>query len=139
MALVFAAAADVRNGRGQVDAVRREVKRAQILFGALSDGAASWYHVETRILLARACLRLSDVSRARTLLAEAERFLQHTPDSQVLTELPGDVRAHPCRFRRSPRRLYLPTNTAKTQAHATYRKLDRLLALGSGRPRTRSA
>jgi LuxR family transcriptional regulator, maltose regulon positive regulatory protein len=152
MALVFAAAADVRTGRGQVDAGRREVKRAQILLAALGDGAASWYQVETRILLARACLRLSDVSRARTLLAEAERFLHHTPDSHVLTELLGDVRAQADAFLASSvhsssslttaelrvlqflpthlslpeiaKRLHVTTNTVKTQAHATYRKLD---------------
>jgi hypothetical protein len=93
MALVFAAAADVRTGRGQVGTARHEVKRAQILLAALGDGAASWYQLENRVLHARACLRLSDVPRARTLLAEAERFMRRTPDSEVLAELLGDVRA----------------------------------------------
>jgi LuxR family maltose regulon positive regulatory protein len=152
MALVFAAAADARTGCGQVDAGKRAAKRAQILLAALGDAAASWYQTETRILLARACLRLSDVSRARTLLVEAERFLHNTPDAPMLTELLGDVRAQADAFNTSSvrsssslttaelrvlqflpthlsfpeiaKRLHVTTNTVKTQAHATYRKLD---------------
>jgi LuxR family maltose regulon positive regulatory protein len=152
MALVFAAAADVHTRRGQIDAGARELQRAQLLMAALGDGVASWYQVETRVLLARGCLRLCDVARARTLLAEAERFLPRTPDSEVLVALLDDVRAQAgasvassvrgssslttaelrvlqflpthLSLREIAERLYVSTNTVKTQAHATYRKLD---------------
>ena len=105
-----------------------------------------------RIALARAALRLGDVTGARTLLAEASRAVSRAGDLPVLkawvddlwsqleafsaTALvgPSSLTTAELRvlallpthlsFREMGRRLHVSANTIKTHAHAVYRKLD---------------
>lgn len=103
-------------------------------------------------MLARAAARLTDIPRARTLLAEASRAGRRMPDApsvgrwldEAWAEL--DLRAAVAldgsssltlaelrilrflpthlSFREIGDRLHVSTNTVKSQAHAVYRKLD---------------
>ena len=103
-------------------------------------------------MLARAALRLGDVTGTRTLLGEASRTLSHEPAAVVLrgwvdelwaqveaftlTELvgPSSLTTAELRvlalmpthlsFREMGARLHVSGNTVKTHAHAVYRKLD---------------
>jgi LuxR family maltose regulon positive regulatory protein len=121
------------------------------LLAALGD-FTPWYEAEARVLLARAALRLSDVARARTLLAEASRIARHVPDAIVLSEWlaaawasadsfadgairgPSSLTTAELRvlrllpthlsFREIAASLHVSANTIKTQAHAVYRKLN---------------
>ncbi len=77
-ALTFAVSANVRAHAGRVDEGKRDARRAAQLLGRLSD-FIPWYEAETRIMLARAALRLADVAAARTLLAEASRLADACP------------------------------------------------------------
>ena len=111
-----------------------------------------WYDAEVRVVLARAALRLGDVTGTRTLLGEASRALSHEPAASVLrgwvdelwdqveaftlTELvgPSSLTTAELRvltlmpthlsFREMGRQLHVSGNTVKTHAHAVYRKLD---------------
>lgn len=150
-ALTFAVSADVRSHVGRVDEGKRDARRAAHLLAGLRD-FIPWYEAETRIMLARAALRLADVAAARTLLAEASRLARRVPDAVVFggwlddtwglldsaatAALPGPasltmaelriLRFLPTHlsFREIGARLCVSTNTVKTQAHAVYRKLD---------------
>jgi LuxR family maltose regulon positive regulatory protein len=150
-ALVFAVAALVRAHVAEADLAEELVRRATRLLRR-SDRYAPWYGAETRIMLARAALRLTDVRRARTLLAEASSAVRRVPDAPVLSgwldvalgeldsgavaELDGSslltlaelriLRFLPTHlsFREIGDRLHVSTNTVKSQAHAVYRKLD---------------
>ncbi|HWX96388.1 MAG TPA: LuxR C-terminal-related transcriptional regulator [Solirubrobacteraceae bacterium] len=150
-ALVFAVAALVRAQLGHADESKELVRRALLLLRT-SDHYAPWYGEETRIMLARAVTRLTDMRRARTLLAEASRAARRVPDAPVLTawldEALGELdsgaaaalegsslltlaelrilRFLPTHlsFREIGERLHVSTNTVKSQAHAVYRKLD---------------
>jgi LuxR family maltose regulon positive regulatory protein len=150
-ALVFAVAALVRAHVAEADLAEELVRRATGLLRR-SDRYAPWYGAETRIMLARAALRLTDVRRARTLLAEASSAVRRVPDAPVLSgwldvalgeldsgavaELDGSslltlaelriLRFLPTHlsFREIGDRLHVSTNTVKSQAHAVYRKLD---------------
>jgi LuxR family transcriptional regulator, maltose regulon positive regulatory protein len=150
-ALVFAAAALDRAHRGRVDEARRDVREGARLLGMLA-GFAAWYEAETRLLLARAALRLGDLVVARTLLADAETLVPRVRDAIVLrawlddcreraesfsaTKLPGPSTLTTAElrvlcllpthlsFREIAGRLHVSANTIKTQAHAVYRKLD---------------
>ncbi len=150
-ALTFAVSADVRSHAGRVDEGKRDARRAAHLLARLGD-FIPWYEAETRIMLARAALRLADVGAARTLLAEASQLARRVPDavlfggwleetwglidSAATTALPGPsaltmaelriLRFLPTHlsFREIGARLHVSTNTVKTQAHAIYRKLD---------------
>jgi LuxR family maltose regulon positive regulatory protein len=82
-ALVFAASALDRAQRGRVDDARRDLRDGIRLLDLLGD-FAPWYEAETRVLLARAALRLGDVVAARSLLADAGRIARRTPDATVL-------------------------------------------------------
>jgi len=150
-ALVFAASALDRAQQGGVDEAQADLRHAARLLAMLGD-FAPWYEAETRVLLARAALRLGDVVGARTLLAEAARLARRLPDAPVLDgwlEAGWDRAAsfssaallgpsalttaelrvlrllptHLC-FREIAARLHVSANTIKTQAHAVYRKLD---------------
>ena len=151
MALVHAVSADVRGRRGQIEAAAQDAARATQLMERLRD-FAPWYEAETRLALARAALRLTDVAEARRLLAQARRFLWRTPDAIVLGQWVDDASAAADAFLSSggvgaaalttaelrvlqslPTHLSLreiaaamrvSENTVKTQAHAIYRKLD---------------
>jgi LuxR family maltose regulon positive regulatory protein len=150
-ALIFAVSADVRSHAGHVDEGKRDARKAAHLLAGLSD-FIPWYEAETRIVLARAALRLADIRTARTLLAEASQLARRVPDAVVfggwLDETWGLVdsastaalagpatltmaelrilRFLPTHlsFREIGARLHVSTNTVKTQAHAVYRKLD---------------
>jgi LuxR family maltose regulon positive regulatory protein len=150
-ALVFAVAALVRAQLGRADGAKELVRQATRLLRS-SDHYAPWYGEETRIMLARAAARLTDMRRARTLLAEASRAARRVPDAPVLNawldEALGELdsgaaaalegsslltlaelrilRFLPTHlsFREIGDRLHVSTNTVKSQAHAVYRKLD---------------
>ncbi len=150
-ALTFAVSADVRSHVGHVNEGKRDARRASHLLTGLGD-SIPWYEAETRIVLARAVLRLADIGAARALLAEASQFARRVPDAVVFggwlddgwglvdsasaTALAGPatltmaelriLRFLPTHlsFREIGARLHVSTNTVKTQAHAVYRKLD---------------
>jgi LuxR family maltose regulon positive regulatory protein len=150
-ALVFAVAALVRAQLGRADGAKELVRQATRLLRT-SDHYAPWYAEETRIMLARAAARLTDMRRARTLLAEASRAARRVPDAPVLNGLLDEalgeldsgaaaalegsslltlaelriLRFLPTHlsFREIGDRLHVSTNTVKSQAHAVYRKLD---------------
>ena len=150
-ALVFASSALDRAYRGRVEEARRDVREGTRLLGMLA-GFAPWYEAETRLLLARAALRLGDVVGARTLLADAASLVPRVRDSTVLHAWLDDCRDRAesfsaatgldpsslttaelrvlcmlpthLSFREIAGRLHVSANTIKTQAHAVYRKLD---------------
>jgi LuxR family maltose regulon positive regulatory protein len=150
-ALVFAVAALVRAQLGQADGAKDLMRQAIRLLRS-SDHYAPWYGEQTRIMLARAAARLTDMPRARTLLAEASRAARRVPDAPALTawldEALGELDAGAAAalegsslltlaelrilrflpthlsFREIGDRLHVSTNTVKSQAHAVYRKLD---------------
>jgi LuxR family transcriptional regulator, maltose regulon positive regulatory protein len=149
-ALVLAASALDRAQRGRVDDARRDLADGSRMLAVLTD-VATWYDAETRLLLARAALRLGDVVGARTLLAEASRIVPRTgapalgtwleeawaradsfsaaailgPSSLTTAEL-RVLRLLPTHlsFREIAASLHVSANTIKTHAHAVYRKLD---------------
>jgi LuxR family maltose regulon positive regulatory protein len=133
-----------------------QVERAQATGGSerllsrLTD-FPPWYEAETRIALARACVRLDDRAAAETLLGEASKFLERMPDATVLAEWQRDtlevlesvkvgvdgqgsgltkaelrilqyLPSH-LSFREIGEEIHLSPNTVKTQARAVYRKL----------------
>jgi LuxR family transcriptional regulator, maltose regulon positive regulatory protein len=150
-ALVYATSALVRAHRGRVDDAQADRRRAMELLTRLDD-YAPWYAIETRIVLARAALRLGDVTGTRTLLGEVSRLLSRSADAVVLRrwtdELWAQVEAFATTalvgpsslttaelrvlvllpthlsFREIGRHLHVSANTVKTHAHAVYRKLD---------------
>jgi LuxR family transcriptional regulator, maltose regulon positive regulatory protein len=150
-ALVYAASALDRAHRGRVDDAQRDMREGARLLAMLAD-FTPWYEAETRLLLAAAALRLSDVVGARTLLAEASRLAARAPDAVVLKAWLDDLWARAdafssaailgptslttaelrvlrllpthLSFREIAGRLQVSANTIKTQAHAVYRKLD---------------
>jgi LuxR family maltose regulon positive regulatory protein len=150
MALVCAVSGLVRAYRGMVEEAREDVLWSARLLHQLAD-FAPWYEAETRIVLARAALRLGDVTAARTRMAEAAHTLRETPDSRTLrawleetrtgldaaTRSAGEtcalttaelrvLRLLPTHlsFPAIASRLYVSPNTVKTHARAVYRKLD---------------
>ena len=159
-ALVFAVSAVVRARMGRVEAAQADVREATRLLGMLTD-FIPWYEIETRVALARAALRLSDLPGARELVDEAARRARRTPEAVVLHQWVDDVAAEvdaafasaTCApellttaelrilkflpthlsFKEIAGRLYVSGNTVKTQAHAVYRKLD----AGTGPRRSR--
>jgi LuxR family transcriptional regulator, maltose regulon positive regulatory protein len=137
-----------RQGRG--DEAKRDLSQAMRLLDRFS-GFMPWYEVETRILVARASIRLVDSATARASLSRASRVLRrmsdtpqfHTwlddtwaeidehsasalggPASLTIAEL-RVLRFLPSHlsFREIGERLNVSTNTVKTQAHAVYGKL----------------
>jgi LuxR family maltose regulon positive regulatory protein len=149
-ALVFAASAAVRAHHGRVDEAKRDLRCGVELLGPLGD-CMPWYGAEARILLAHASLRLADLVRARSLLAEASRLARKTPDAVIFagwfdqawaymdtlaeSTLSGPssltiaelriLRFLPSHrsFREIATQLGVSANTVKTQAHSVYRKL----------------
>ncbi len=150
-ALAYAISADVRSHAGHVDDGKRDARHAAHLLNQLGD-FIPWYEAQTRIMLARATLRLADVIATRTLLAQASQLARRVPDAVLLgawldetwglvdsvatAALAGPaaltmaelriLRFLPTHlsFREIGIRLHVSTNTVKTQAHAIYRKLD---------------
>jgi LuxR family maltose regulon positive regulatory protein len=150
MALVFAVSALVRAQRGRVVEAQEDMKHALRLLARLED-FAPWYELETRVTLARAAVRLSDVAEARRLLTRTSRVLRRT-DAPALAErvqaawaeadqfiaasvvAPTTLTTAELRvlrllpthlsFREMGSHLHVSANTIKSQAHAVYRKLD---------------
>jgi LuxR family maltose regulon positive regulatory protein len=151
MALVFAVSALVRAQRGRVDPARSDLREATRLRSELVDVAPAT-EAEVSLMIARAALRLSDVSLGREQLAAAQRLVRRLPDAIALHRWADGVEAQLDAFSASAadeehasmtaaelRILqYLPThmsfreigeltyvsaNTVKTQANAVYRKL----------------
>jgi len=144
LALVFAASAAVRARRGQVELAQDDMRQASRLLDQLMD-FIPWYEVETRLGLAAAAIRLSDMRLARELVAEAKRTARRMPEATVLHDW-VDKLEEACvvgpellttaelrilaflpthlSFREIAGRLFVSANTVKTQAHAVYRKLD---------------
>ena len=150
-ALVFAVSALVRAHRERVEDAQADRRRAVEVLTSLVD-YVPWYDAEARVVLARAALRLGDVTGTRTLLGEASRALSHEPAAVVLrgwvdelwaqveaftlTELvgPSSLTTAELRvlalmpthlsFREMGGQLHVSGNTVKTHAHAVYRKLD---------------
>jgi LuxR family maltose regulon positive regulatory protein len=149
--LVCAVSAFARAHRGRVEKARADVAEAWAILGA-PDALVPWYDAQGRLALARAHLRLSDVTAARSLTAEAARAAARIADAvrlrawiddarrradafavQALTE-PGSLTTAELRvlrflpshlsFREIADHLQVSANTVKTQAHAVYRKLD---------------
>jgi LuxR family maltose regulon positive regulatory protein len=150
-ALVLAVSAWVCSQRGRADEAKRDLAHALQLLVALKD-FIPWYEIETRVLIARAAIRLADVPLARAQLSQASRLARRTPDVAVfrtwfddawdkLDGLSAAALDGPCSltmaelrilrflpthlsFREIGGRLHVSTNTVKSQVHAVYRKLD---------------
>ncbi len=151
-ALVFAASAWISAKQGLADRAKRDLGRSTQLL-ALLDDFIPWYEVETRVLQARAAIRLADVTHARALLAQASRLTRRAPDAVPIFRMwldrgwdeidaygaaalsgPSSLTMAELRilrflpthlsFREIGCRLHVSTNTVKSQAHAVYRKLD---------------
>jgi LuxR family transcriptional regulator, maltose regulon positive regulatory protein len=151
MSLVLAVSALRHAQLGQVDAAKRDRDCATRLLERNID-CAPWYVAEVRIVLARAALRLSDVTAARSHLDDAEVASRAAAGAPVLRAWLDDTReqvdAYSARaliapaslttaelrilrllpthlsFREMGSRLYVSPNTVRTQAQAVYRKLD---------------
>jgi LuxR family transcriptional regulator, maltose regulon positive regulatory protein len=150
IALVCAVSGLVRAHRGLVEEAHEDVLWSARLLGQLA-GFTPWYEAETRIVLARAALRLGDATAARTLMADAAHTLREIPDSTTLREWLEETRTGLDAATRSAgetcalttaelrvlqllpthlsfpaiaSRLYVSPNTVKTHARAVYRKLD---------------
>jgi LuxR family maltose regulon positive regulatory protein len=136
-------------GRG--DEAKELLGDAMRLLERLGD-FVPWYDLQSRVMLARTAVRLTDIPRARALLAEASRAGRRMPDapaferwldeawaeldSRAAAALDGSssltlaelriLRFLPTHlsFREIGERLHVSTNTVKSQAHAVYRKLD---------------
>jgi LuxR family maltose regulon positive regulatory protein len=134
-----------------VEEARADVAKARRILGA-RDALAPWYDAQARLALARAELRLGDITAARALLADAAHCAARMPDATRLAAWIDDARsradtfaiealARPgalttaelrvlrflpshLSFREIAERLHVSANTVKTQAHAVYRKLD---------------
>jgi LuxR family maltose regulon positive regulatory protein len=149
-AIVYAAGALVAGEQGRADDAKRDLATAGRLLGELGH-YMGWYEVQVRTVMARACVRLTDVSRARSLLAEASRWARRTNRVESLVAAldtawgevddvcagaadgPGLLTIAELRilrflpthlsFREIGERLHVSGNTVKTQAHAVYTKL----------------
>jgi LuxR family transcriptional regulator, maltose regulon positive regulatory protein len=150
-ALVYAVSALVRAHRDRVEDAQADRRQATELLTQLVDYVA-WYDVETRLVLARAALRLGDATGTRTLLGEASHLLPRDEGALMLEAWRDDVRSQAevfavtsvvgpsslttaelrvlgllpthLSFREMGRELHVSGNTIKTHAHAVYRKLD---------------
>ena len=149
-ALAIAVSAWVACGEGEIDEAKRLVPRASRLLARLED-YMPWHMVETRVVLARACIRLGEAPRARQLLSQASRTARGVQDcalfrlwldeawglidelSAVALSGSGSLTMAELRilrflpthlsFREIGERLHVSTNTVKSQAHAIYGKL----------------
>lgn len=144
-ALPLAMAALLHAHGGQTDEAAAEVARGLLLLDRTRDWIP-WIEIETRIVLARALIRLGEVSKARRLLSEASHRLEGFPGAALLASWLEEGRAALERastesgltpaelrvlqfmpthlsFREIAQHLYVSPNTVKTQAQAIYRKL----------------
>ena len=150
-ASVFAVSALVRAARGRVEDAGRDLRHSQGLLAMLID-FLPWYGAQVRVTLARAALKLSDVPKARALLAEAAPLLRQVPDAVVLGGWVDDARRQAdaasdsaaaggwvlttaelrvlqflpshLSFPEVAEQLCVSPNTVKSHARAVYRKLN---------------
>ena len=138
----------------------RDIKRAVSLLSRLTD-FSPWLRTETRIVIARALVRLDDVPAARRQIADASRELRLTPDAPLLAQwlakaqkeadaatmsgrspltkmelrvlqyLPGHLS-----FPGIAEELFLSLNTVKTHVRAIYHEAGRLVSSRSGYSRS---
>jgi LuxR family maltose regulon positive regulatory protein len=147
--LVCAASARVAIAQGDSALARRYLTHAQRLRPMLTH-ATPWLSVHVRLELARARMLLADAAGARSLLTEAEGILRRRPHLGVLVGQTAELRRQAAEmiadpggastltaaelrllpllpthlsFRAIGERLYVSTNTVKTQAISIYRKL----------------
>jgi LuxR family transcriptional regulator, maltose regulon positive regulatory protein len=147
--VVYAASARVAIHRGKLDQAERDLARARQLQPQATH-ALPYYAVQARLELIRACLALSDVAGAGTVLREVDGLLRWRPDLGILRDqanqlrsqldhLRGDaigtsplttaeLRLVPLlatyhSFREIGQSLHLSQHTVKTQALSIYRKL----------------
>lgn len=146
-ALAFAVSAYVRSHRGMAEEAAGDLRTGTQLMRRL-DEFASWYEAQTRIVLARAAVRLDEVGLAQELLGEARRTIRLTPEATLLAEwllqaeaetetisasavsdlTPAELRilgflpTHHS-FPQVAAQVHVSPNTVKTQAQAVYRKL----------------
>jgi len=83
MSLVLAVAAMTQAQMDPIEAANSDSREAMRLLEAMND-FAPWNVAETRIVLSRAAVRLSDVVGARAMLDDAARALRVVPDAPVL-------------------------------------------------------
>jgi LuxR family maltose regulon positive regulatory protein len=148
-AIVFAASARVAIHQGDLPQAREHLARATKL-RPLFSVAIPWFAVRTLLGLAGCHVALGDLGGARTLLSEAEALLRRRPDLGTLgletselrarlSEMPrsglgattltaAEIRLLPLlathlSFREIGARLFVSSNTVKTQAISVYRKL----------------
>jgi LuxR family transcriptional regulator, maltose regulon positive regulatory protein len=147
MAIVFAASAFVQAHEGRVEVASADLRAGIRLLRALDDFGA-WYEIETRIVLARAAVKLDDVTIAGELLVEVRRLLGSLPGAALFEEwleqteralrtvsatAVRDLTIAELRilqflpthlsFPQIATKVYVSPNTVKTQAQAVYRKL----------------
>jgi LuxR family maltose regulon positive regulatory protein len=145
MSLVIAVVGLFHARSGQTKEAAEDISEALRLLDKVRD-FTPWFEAETRIVLARALIRLDDIPRARQLLADASRRLQQTPDATLLAAWIEETKASLAQastesgltpaelrvlqfmpthlsFREIAQHLYVSPNTVKTQAQAIYRKL----------------
>jgi LuxR family maltose regulon positive regulatory protein len=148
--LSFAASARLAVHKQDPGAAREDLNHAMRL-RPLATWAIPFGAVELRLNLAKACLALADPTAARTLLGEIDQILQRRPHlgtlcdeveklrlqlgqiqtaSAVGSTLTGaELRLLPylqthLMYKEIAQRLYVSTNTVKTQAATIYRKLN---------------
>jgi LuxR family transcriptional regulator, maltose regulon positive regulatory protein len=148
--LVCAAQARTALHRGEISAARRDLVSAQRMRHELTY-ALPHFAVQARIGLARACIALTDLAGARTLIREIDELLRHQPGLGTLVgeaealraqlsklrgpEAPGasaltaaELRLLPMlathlSFPQIAEQMSLSRHTVKAQATSIYRKL----------------
>jgi LuxR family transcriptional regulator, maltose regulon positive regulatory protein len=149
--MVHAASALVHAHTGQVIKAQADADHAARLLSTASE-LPPWYEAQSRIVLARARIRLDDLTGVRALLDDASTFLERTPDAALLSSWLREAAAalrkasaeamgsewalttaelrtlqflpSHLSFREIGERIHVSSNTVKTQARAVYRKLD---------------
>jgi LuxR family maltose regulon positive regulatory protein len=149
-ALTYAASAHVAIHRRDLPAAREKLAHA-LRLRPLATWAYPRLAVTLRLELAKVCLALADAAGARNLLREIDQIFQHRPQLGTLHEAADRLRQQldtiptgtvgvsaltGAELRLLPylqthlsyteigQRLYVSTNTVKTQLRTLYRKLD---------------
>lgn len=147
IALAFATSAFVRAQQGAVERASADLETGRRLLGAL-DHFASWYEIETKVMLARASARLGERTEAEKMLESASLQLAEIPDDCLLPQWIeqardalgvgqglGDAQLTQAELRvlqflpehlsfpQIAARIHISPNTVKTHAASIYRKL----------------